>query len=214
MTFFAVDITGRAYQSANTGNVDLSNYMKTSIAHATFVDEFGDTLKGDLDLNNHKIINIPNPINSQDVSNKEYVDKQVKEIIHNINKQFENGINMEHKKISNVGIPIDNNDAATKQYVDSIKNELQLKLSPYKQYGVILNIGSSFNSQKTTIFSFKLPSDNYKKLNINLQLTLDQETHEFNDDLFASIKQFKIKKLEKFSVLLIVVDTHTAKGTQ
>ena len=209
-----MDIGGRSFYKRIRNRNKPINCMTVQTANHIFVNQSGDEMSGNLDMKNNKIINHSKPSLPNDVSNKEYVDKQVKEIIHNINKQFENGINMEHKKISNVGIPIDNNDAATKQYVDSIKNELQLKLSPYKQYGVILNIGSSFNSQKTTIFSFKLPSDNYKKLNINLQLTLDQETHDFNDDLFASIKQFKIKKLEKFSVLLIVVDTHTAKGTQ
>ena len=70
-----VDIIGRAYQPSGGSN-DLSKYMKTSLAHASFVDETGDILKGDIDMSNHKIMNIANPINAQDVANKQYVDAQ------------------------------------------------------------------------------------------------------------------------------------------
>src|SRR5438093_13521918 len=73
-----VDIIGRAYQPSGGSN-DLSNYMKTSLAHASFVDETGDILKGDIDMSNHKIMNIANHINAQDGANKQYVDAQMLE---------------------------------------------------------------------------------------------------------------------------------------
>jgi len=266
-----VDITGGAYQPS--GSNDLSNCMTASLAHASFVDESGDILKGDIDMSNHKIINIANPKNSQDVASKAYVDAQnaetktllVNDFVSRENnfkelQSFWKGIDLRNTKISNLSTPTLPTDGVNLEYVNKSEAKLMTRLTaletvaqlananeshfrgyvdnhkwsgesitsgtininrlpaeltglrplPYQQYGFILNIGSSSTSQKTTTHSVKLPLHKnltYKK--INLQLTLIQETHHHNDELFASIKKYSFENVPTLnSFIMIVVDSH------
>src|SRR5438093_6955207 len=146
MTF--VDITGRAYQPSGGSN-DISNYMKTSLAHASFVDETGDILKGNIDMANHKIINIANPINAQDASTKSYVDSQdaetrtmlVNDFISRGNnfkelQTFWKGIDLKNTKITNLLTPTLPTDAATKSYVDAHTQEIVQVLNKQFENGI------------------------------------------------------------------------------
>lgn len=58
----------------NNVNTDSINAVDISEAQKIFVNETGDKMKGTLDMNLNKIINIPTPVNLADVANKEYVD--------------------------------------------------------------------------------------------------------------------------------------------
>ena len=55
--------------------IDLTSYITHNSAEHKFVNETGDKMKGNLDMNNtHKIINMINPTNAQDAATKKYVD--------------------------------------------------------------------------------------------------------------------------------------------
>jgi hypothetical protein len=56
------------------GNTESIVTVDNSAAQKIFVNETGDKMKGTLDMNLNKIINIPTPVNRSDVANKEYVD--------------------------------------------------------------------------------------------------------------------------------------------
>lgn len=68
-----VDITGAGYQHGGV-SVNLSNYITKQVAKTQFVDASGDSMTNDLNMLNNRIIGVKNPIDSQDVVNKQYVD--------------------------------------------------------------------------------------------------------------------------------------------
>ena len=69
-----VDITGGALINSFS-NIDTSNFLTVARANSLYVNESGDDVKnGILDMKNNKIINVPIPSRSSDVTNKEYVD--------------------------------------------------------------------------------------------------------------------------------------------
>ena len=66
----AVDLFG----SSITSNSSNGSGISYSYANQQFVNQSGDILEGDLDINNKKVLNVPNPINNQDCVNKQYSD--------------------------------------------------------------------------------------------------------------------------------------------
>ena len=83
---------------------------------------------------------------------------------------------------------------------------------PVHIYGFILHIGSSLSkTQKATTFNVPItPQMNLSYRKISLQLTLIQETYQWNDDLFASIRNYVVVNN---SMLKITVDTHRSNST-
>ena len=80
---------------------------------------------------------------------------------------------------------------------------------PMKQYGFILNIGSSSANQKTSIFKFQFPLElniTYKKL--NLQVSLILETLRHNDDIFINIRHYEVIETNKNTIVFVTINTH------
>ena len=71
-------------------------------------------MEGDLNADNHKIINLSDPVDDGDVINKSYLESTTF-------RRDGGDLNMSNNKIVNLSEPTEVQDAVTKQYVDSRK---------------------------------------------------------------------------------------------
>ena len=86
-----------------------------------------------LDIDNHKMENLPDPVDEKDAVNKKYIDEVVENLTLKQGLVRENGgfnlvdsyINMNFNNIRNVGNPQNNEDAVPKSFVDNIINSLK-----------------------------------------------------------------------------------------
>ena len=86
-----------------------------------------------IDIDNHKMENLPKPLEDGDAVNKKYVDKIVKDLTLKQGLVRENGgfnlvdsyINMNFNNIRNVGYPQNNADAVPKNFVDEMIGSLK-----------------------------------------------------------------------------------------
>ena len=86
-----------------------------------------------LDIDNHKMENLPEPVDEKDAVNKKYIDGIVEDLTLKQGLVRENGgfnlvdsyINMNFNNIRNVGYPQHNADAVSKSFVDGIINSLK-----------------------------------------------------------------------------------------
>ena len=74
-------------------------------------------MEGDLNVNNHKIINLSDPVDDGDVITKSYLEST----INNFLRRDCGDLNLSNNKIINVANPTSAQDDTTKQYVDSRK---------------------------------------------------------------------------------------------
>ena len=93
-----------------------------------------------LDIDNHKMENLPDPVDDKDAVNKKYIDGIVENLTLKQGLIRENGgfnlvdsyINMNFNNIRNVGLPKDESDAVPKSFVDSIIKEVEEKINKRK----------------------------------------------------------------------------------
>ena len=86
-----------------------------------------------LDIDNHKMENLPDPVDEKDAVNKKYIDGIVENLTLKQGLIRENGgfnlvdsyINMNFHNIRNVGLPKDEADAVPKRFVDSMIKEVE-----------------------------------------------------------------------------------------
>ena len=79
-----------------------------------------------LDIDNHKMENLPDPVNEKDAVNKKYIDETFKELTLKKGLIRENGgfnlvdsyINMNFNNIRNVGLPLHSEDAVPRSFLD------------------------------------------------------------------------------------------------
>ena len=89
-----------------------------------------------LDIDNHKMENLPKPLEDGDAVNKKYVDEIVEDLTLKQGLIRENGgfnlvdsyINMSFNNIRNVGNPIHGADAVPRSFVDGVVKELEEKM--------------------------------------------------------------------------------------
>ena len=141
-----------------------------------------------LDIDNHKMENLPEPLEDGDAVNKKYVDGVVEDLTLKQGLIRENGgfnlvdsyINMNFNNIRNVGLPNHEADAVPRRFVDDVEKNLEEKIKKRKQliaasasyHGDLIKGdyqftwgGQSMNSyKKHDIFSgFLVPSSGYIK---------------------------------------------------
>ena len=88
-----------------------------------------------LDIDNHKMENLPDPVDEKDAVNKKYIDEIVESLTLKQGLIRENGgfnlvdsyINMNFNNIRNVGLPKDESDAVPRRFVDSMIKEIEEK---------------------------------------------------------------------------------------
>ena len=93
-----------------------------------------------LDIDNHKMKNLPDPVDEKDAVNKKYIDGIVENLTLKQGLIRENGgfnlvdsyINMNFHNIRNVGLPKDEADAVPRRFVDNIVKELEEKIGKRK----------------------------------------------------------------------------------
>ena len=93
-----------------------------------------------LDIDNHKMENLPDPVDEKDAVNKKYIDGIVENLTLKQGLVRENGgfnlvdsyINMNFNNIRNVGLPKDEADAVPKRFVDSMVKEVEEKINKRK----------------------------------------------------------------------------------
>ena len=86
-----------------------------------------------LDIDNHKMENLPDPVDDKDAVNKKYIDGIVENLTLKQGLIRENGgfnlvdsyINMNFNNIKNVGLPKDEADAVPKRFVDNFVDSLK-----------------------------------------------------------------------------------------
>ena len=94
-----------------------------------------------LDIDNHKMENLPDPVDEKDAVNKKYIDGIVEDLTLKQGLIRENGgfnlvdsyINMNFNNIRNVGLPKDESDAVPRRFVDSMIKEVEEKINKRKQ---------------------------------------------------------------------------------
>ena len=93
-----------------------------------------------LDIDNHKMENLPDPVDEKDAVNKKYIDGIVENLTLKQGLIRENGvfnlvdsyINMNFHNIRNVGLPKDESDAVPRRFVDSEIKEVEEKINKRK----------------------------------------------------------------------------------
>ena len=86
-----------------------------------------------LDIDNHKMENLPDPVDDKDAVNKKYIDDVVENLTLKQGLIRENGgfnlvdsyINMNFHNIRNLGLPKDEADAVPRRFVDSMIKEVE-----------------------------------------------------------------------------------------
>ena len=94
-----------------------------------------------LDIDNHKMENLPDPVDEKDAVNKKYIDEIVENLTLKQGLIRENGgfnladsyINMNFNNIRNVGNPIHGADAVPRLFVDNMIKEVEEKINKRKQ---------------------------------------------------------------------------------
>ena len=102
-----------------------------------------------LDIDNHKMENLPDPVDEKDAANKKYIDGIVENLTLKQGLIRENGgfnlvdsyINMNFHNIRNVGLPKDESDAVPRRFVDSMIKEVEEKIKQRKQ---LITVNTSY----------------------------------------------------------------------
>ena len=103
-----------------------------------------------LDIDNHKMENLPDPVDEKDAVNKKYIDEVVENLTLKQGLVRENGgfnlvdsyINMNFNNIRNVGLPVYESDATPKNYVD--KEIADVVVNQQKQLNQLVGISASY----------------------------------------------------------------------
>ena len=136
-------------------------------------------MTGNLDMGDHSIQNVGDPINSDDVATKNYVDAEIGYISTPFLKldgtrAMTGVLNMNDHKISNLKMPELNTDAANKQYIDNTLAESHLTSSHKSNEFKYLNDPNETSSEyNITVEAFtdfnESPHKNKKAFEITLQ---------------------------------------------
>ena len=105
-----------------------------------------------LDIDNHKMENLPDPVDEKDAANKKYIDGIIENLTLKQGLIRENGgfnlvdsyINMNFNNIRNVGLPKHNEDAVPRSFVDgkirAVEEQLQ---NQFKQLNQLVSVSAS-----------------------------------------------------------------------
>ena len=94
-----------------------------------------------LDIDNHKMENLPDPVDDKDAVNKKYIDGIVENLTLKQGLVRENGgfnlvdsyINMNFNNVRNLGLPKNENDGVPRKFVDSMIKEVEEKINKRNQ---------------------------------------------------------------------------------
>ena len=117
-----------------------------------------------LDIDNHKMENLPEPLEDGDAANKKYVDGVVEDLTLKQGLVRENGgfnlvdsyINMNFNNIRNVGLPNHEEDAVPRSFVDEeIKTVIKRVENQFKELNQLVSVcGSFYGNLKQNDYQF------------------------------------------------------------
>ena len=117
-----------------------------------------------LDIDNHKMENLPEPLEDGDAANKKYVDGVVEDLTLKQGLVRENGgfnlvdsyINMNFNNIRNVGLPNHESDAVPRSFVDEeIKTAMKRVENQFKELNQLVSVcGSYYGKLKHNDYQF------------------------------------------------------------
>ncbi len=127
-TFVAISGTSTMVGSLNMGANKIINLaapttstdaVNLSFANTTYLSKSGGALAGMLDLTNHAVINVTDPVNPQDVATKNYVDSVSGAFLSTTGGTMTGNINMNNVyRVINLAAPTNSGDAVNKDYAD------------------------------------------------------------------------------------------------
>lgn len=134
----------QAAQAAQTAAEAAQKAAEEAASNAGADDEEDGTISGgtataDLDMDGHKILNLPTPVNPGDAVNKDYADQIAAKIDRFTNTDVDdsgdesNNLSGGGDTIVNVGTPEKDTDAANKEYVDTALTTMAGKMETYVQ---------------------------------------------------------------------------------
>ena len=142
-------INGTEMSQTNNENNRLFNEQ-------TFVNASGDSMIGELNMNNQKIKNLSTPTDDGDACNKQYLEAKLNQYIATIPNQIRETyinasgdsmrgeLNMTKHKIKNLPTPTDNGDACNKEYVDNYFISFSKEMKRFIDYKIILTFEPTF----------------------------------------------------------------------
>ena len=154
-----------------------------------------------LDIDNHKMENLPDPVDEKDAVNKKYIDGIVENLTLKQGLVRENGgfnlvdsyINMNFNNVRNLGLPKDESDAVPRRFVDGEIRAVEEKIQKIKEKSEErLFLKENENYQASTSINM-----NFNKL-LNLQKPTepyDAATKDYVDYVGGEIKLEKRKHL-------------------
>ena len=117
-----------------------------------------------LDIDNHKMENLPDPVDDKDAVNKKYIDGIVENLTLKQGLIRENGgfnlvdsyINMNFHNIRNVGLPKDESDAVPRRFVDGEINTVMKRVqNQFKELNQLVSVSAScYEHLKTGDYPF------------------------------------------------------------
>ena len=169
-----------------------------------------------LDIDNHKMENLPDPVDDKDAANKKYIDGIVENLTLKQGLIRENGgfnlvdsyINMNFNNVRNVGLPKNENDGVPRKFVDDMIKEVEEKIkeSPFFKENGNYQALSSINMGFNELLNLKKPTEPHEattkeyvdvyfdetKENVeNYKKETKKEVEEFIDTTKQDIELFK-----------------------
>ena len=105
-----------------------------------------------LDIDNHKMENLPDPVDDKDAVNKKYIDGIIENLTLKQGLIRENGgfnlvdsyINMNFNNIRNLGLPKNENDGVPRKFVDDMIKEVEEKFkNQFKEIDQLIGVSAS-----------------------------------------------------------------------
>ena len=176
---FGYSAVNKNYVDAKIPSVDTTPFVKLDGSR---------TMTGNLDMGDHSIQKVGDPVNSDDVATKNYVDAEIGYISTPFLKldgtrAMTGVLNMNDQKISNLKMPEFNTDAANKQYIDEALLKSHLLPSHIENAFKYLSDQDESSSEKNIIVNgiqdFNgSPHKNKKAYDIDLIYTSGTENYD------------------------------------
>ena len=157
-----------------------------------------------LDIDNHKMENLPDPVDEKDAANKKYIDGIVEALTLKQGLVRENGgfnlvdsyINMNFNRVRNIPYPHHNEDAVPRSFVDNMIKEVEEKINKRKQ---LIAVHASYHGDL---------------INGDYQFTWGGQSMVFykKHDMFNGFLVPRKGKLKKFTVLVTGLKFNVGKN--
>ena len=159
-----------------------------------------------LDIDNHKMENLPDPVDDKDAVNKKYIDGIVENLTLKQGLVRENGgfnlvdsyINMNFNNVRNLGLPKDESDAVPKRFVDGEIKEVEEKIQkikekseerPFLKENGNYQASTSINMDFNKLLNLQKPTEPYDAATKDYVDYIEKEVDEKIQNQFKQINQ-------------------------